>query len=106
MPICECGLNFAQAILDGREVESYAVIRDEDYQKVIAYESQTRSESDEEVISERIAEASIWVGTLQVCPECGTLSLSKPMRYDDTEENRMMRKSVRLWLRDNNATCE
>ena len=80
MATCECGFSFAQAMLDGRHIESYAVVHDEDYEGVIDDELAIRSEVDEERKLALIAVGSTRVGTLYVCPECGALLLLKPQR--------------------------
>jgi hypothetical protein len=85
MPTCPCGFDFVKARLKDREFESYAVIHDEDYLEVIQEEVATHREPDETKRLERIAETSTRVGTLMVCPECGALLLSKPLRGEDDD---------------------
>jgi hypothetical protein len=93
MATCECGINFVQAALDGREIESYAVVHDEDYQRVIGDELAIRSEADEERRLALIAEVSTRVGSLHVCPECGALILSKPQRSSTHGSFTVLRES-------------
>lgn len=80
MATCECGFRFAQAMVDGREIESYAVVHDEDYQRVIDDELAIRSEADEERKLALVAEGATRIGSLHFCPECGALVLLKPQR--------------------------
>lgn len=78
MATCECGFSFLHATLDGRGIESYAVVDNEDYQRVIDDELAIRLEVDEERKLALIAEGSKRVGSLYVCPECGAMVFSKP----------------------------
>ena len=93
MASCECGFNFAQALLDGRDIESYAVVHDEDYERVIDDELAIRSETDEERKLALIAEGSTRVGSLHVCPECGALVLLKPERNSTDNSFAVLRES-------------
>ena len=93
MATCECGFSFAQAVLDGRDIESYAVVHDEDYQRVIDDELGIRSEADEDRKLALIAEGSTRVGSLHVCPECGALVLSKPQRSSTHGSFTVLRES-------------
>lgn len=80
MATCECGFSFTKAMLDGQEIESYAVIHDDDYQQVIDDELAIRSSADETRKFASIAEGSTRVGSLHRCPDCGTWMLLKPHR--------------------------
>ena len=93
MATCECGFSFTQAVLDRRDIESYAVVHDEDYQRVIDDELAIRSEVDEERKLALIAEVSTRVGSLHVCPECGALVLSKPQRSSTHGSFTVLRES-------------
>ncbi len=93
MATCECGFNFVRAALDGREIESYAVVHDEDYQRMIDDELAIRSEADEERKLTLIAEGSTRVGALHVCPECGALVLLKPQRSSTHGSFTVLRES-------------
>jgi len=78
MPICECGFNFAKANLKGQRFESYAVIRDDDYPKVMRKESAILSEHGRDKVLALISDAAQWVGSLMRCPKCGAWVFVKP----------------------------
>jgi hypothetical protein len=78
--------------MDGRKLESYAVIHDDDYLEVAEEEAAIRAETEEAKRLERIAETSTRVGTLIVCPECGNLLLSKPGRDGDDNDIVMLKE--------------
>jgi hypothetical protein len=82
MPICECGFNYFKARLEGRDIESYAVIHDKDYRRVINKELAYRSEKDKEKKGKLLFNTSRWVGSLVHCPECGAWMLSLPEKRD------------------------
>ncbi len=80
MSECGCGFDFAKALLKGRRLESYAVIRDSDYESVMRKECAILSKKKLQEELELIAEAATWVGSLMRCPECGGWLLLKPQR--------------------------
>lgn len=80
MPVCECGFNYAKARLEGREVDSYAVIHDADYRRVVKKELANLSEKDKERQGRLLANASQWVGSLTLCPDCGAWMLLPPYK--------------------------
>lgn len=86
MPICECGFNYVKARIEGREVESYALIHDKDYRRVIKKEFAILSEKHKERQGKLIYNASRWVGSLVHCPECGAWMLSLPEKRDKALE--------------------
>jgi hypothetical protein len=67
-------------MLTGRAVESYAVIRDRDYMKVIRKECKILSEKKKLRRHALIANAATWVGSLMRCPDCGAWLLMTPQR--------------------------
>jgi hypothetical protein len=80
MSICRCGFDFVKARLRGRRLESYAVIRDSDYESVVRKECAILSKRKLQDKLKLIAEAATWVGILERCPECGGWLLLKPQR--------------------------
>lgn len=80
-------------MLDGRIIESYAVVDNEDYQRVIEDELAIRSEVDKERKLALIAKGSKRVGSLHVCPECGAMVLSKPQGSSTNRGFTMLRPS-------------
>jgi hypothetical protein len=78
MPKCECGFDFAKAPLAGRRVESYATIRDRDFEKVIRKEQAVLSEGEPERKAALIADVAKSVGSLMKCPACGTWLFLRP----------------------------
>ncbi|MCC6489728.1 MAG: hypothetical protein IT364_19720 [Candidatus Hydrogenedentes bacterium] len=86
MPTCTCGFDYVKARLAGREFDSYAVIYDADYRRVLKKELAILSEKDKEKKQRRLATASQWVGGLMHCPECGAWLLLEPVNQsEDTE---------------------
>jgi len=80
---CTCGYDFATAALaslrDGSErYESYAVIRDNDYEKVVKLDYAALNASDDADRSRRIARSAQLVGTAKVCPDCSRLVFIGP----------------------------
>lgn len=86
MPMCECGFDYAKARLEGREMESYAVIHDADYRRVVRKELAVLEEQDKEKKARLIANASQWVGSLMRCPECGAWMLLAPEKRSKEKE--------------------
>ena len=86
MPTCACGFDYVKARLAGREFDSYAVIHDADYRRVIKKEFAILSEKDKEKKQRLLANASRGVGSLLHCPTCGAWLLLEPAkRSEDTE---------------------
>jgi hypothetical protein len=86
MPICECGFNWAKARLEGRDLESFAVIRDRDYRRVVKKEFAILSEKDKEKKGKLLFNASQWVGSLMHCPECGAWMFLPPEKRSELHE--------------------
>jgi hypothetical protein len=80
MPTCVCGFDFAKALSLGRKLESYAVISDRDFLKVIRKERAILAERTPDKRLRLIAEASQWVGSLAQCPRCRSWLFLKPFR--------------------------
>ena len=78
MPTCTCSFDYVKARLAGREFDSYAVIHDADYRRVINKGIAILSEKDKDKKSRLLANASRWVGNLLHCPECGAWLLLEP----------------------------
>ena len=74
---CKCGFNFAEARLDGVAFESYAAIPDDEYVEIIQSEHAMLTETDEATKLDKIGEASLRIGTIQVCPVCGVLVFTR-----------------------------
>ncbi len=96
MPMCECGFDYAKARLEGREVESYAVIHDDDYRRVVRKELAILEEQDKEKKARLIAHASQWVGSLMRCPECGACMFLPPGKNCEEHEFVLLRASDSL----------
>lgn len=80
MPICDCGFTFVQARLKARRIESYAVVRDRDWLKLMRKERAILSECSSDKKLALIADAARSVGNLMRCPKCGTWLFLKPQR--------------------------
>ena len=85
MATCECGFRFGPAILAGQVIESYAIVHDDDYQRVIDDELAIRSEPKKKRKRALIAKGSKRVGLLYVCPECAALVLLKPQKWRSSD---------------------
>jgi len=94
MPICECGFNYPKARLEGRELETYAVIRDKDYRRVIKKDFAAFSEKDKEKKLRLIANASQWVGSLLHCPECGAWMFLPPEKRCEEHEFVVLKQAM------------
>lgn len=83
---CTCGYNFAlnASDIDTRPYKGFAVIPDEDYEKVMQIEAEYLQATGEEAKLKKIAEASQYVGSLLACPACGNYLLSLPPYDDDS----------------------
>ena len=108
MPTCACGFNYAKARIEGREVESYAVIHDADYRRVVKKEHAILSEKDKEKKLRLIATASQWVGSLIHCPDCGAWMLLGPEKRSKDHQfiilkpvNRRGTRACKIRNRDN-----
>ena len=62
-----------------RRLETYAVIAQRDYMKVMRKEKRILSERNPGKRLALIADASQWVGDLMRCPECGLWFFMKPL---------------------------
>jgi hypothetical protein len=78
MPICECGFNFAKALLKRQRIELYAVVRNRDWLKLIRKEQAILSERNSDKRLSMICAAADWVGNLMRCPKCGDWLFLKP----------------------------
>lgn len=78
MPVCECGFSFAAAHLQGLHIESYAVVRNRDWLKLMRKERAVLAERKSDKRLALIGDAAQWVGNLMCCPECGAWLLLKP----------------------------
>jgi hypothetical protein len=84
-PKCQCGFDFAEARVTGRGLESYAVIRDREYQTVLRKECVILSEKDAQRKMALIGKAAEGIGSLVLCPECGTWLFTQPRRRRRTK---------------------
>jgi hypothetical protein len=78
MPICECGFNFAKAHLKRQRIESYAVVHNSDWLKLMRKERAILLERDSDKRLSMICAAADWVGNLMRCPKRGTWILLRP----------------------------
>ncbi|MCC6694966.1 MAG: hypothetical protein IT365_04960 [Candidatus Hydrogenedentes bacterium] len=86
MPTCTCGFDYVKGRLAGREFDSYAVIDDAHYRRVVKKEHAILSEKDKEKKQRLLASASRWVGSLIHCPECGAWLLVEPEKRNAGHE--------------------
>lgn len=100
MPKCECGFNYAKARLDGRDLESYAVIRDKDYRRVVKKELEYLSERDKEKKGRLLFSTSRWVGSLKQCPECGTWMFLPPEKRSKEHDFTWLRPASAVSVED------
>jgi rubrerythrin len=76
---CVCGYDFRQHVLaEPPPFKSYAVIADAEYKKFARAEKKVLLAKNKTEKSKAIAKASQYVGSLAICPECGTLMLDRP----------------------------
>ncbi len=76
---CKCGYGFTEKASKGlREFESYAVIRDAEYQEFLKSEVEALRADNGETSLGAIAQSSTYVGTGMVCPDCSRLTLLLP----------------------------
>jgi hypothetical protein len=81
---CPCGYNFARGALaamadpSSPTHRSYAVVRDADWETMLAAEAKVLQASGERARLAALGDAAQWVGVLLVCPDCGRLGLSHP----------------------------
>jgi len=76
---CKCGYSFSsEAVKPDRKFESFAVVRDRDYQAFIKSESQVLASKGGQTKMRAIAHASEFVGSLMECPQCARTLLLKP----------------------------
>ena len=94
MPRCDCGCDFGRGCLDGEILESYAVIHDADYQRVMQDERAIQSQKSQKRRLELIADSSTRVGSLVACPRCGAFLLAKPQREGKDVEMTLLKKSA------------
>ncbi len=83
-PKCKCGFDFAKARVNGHRLESYAVIRDREYQTVLRKECVILSEKDAQRKMALIGQAAEGIGSLVLCPECGAWLFTQPRRRGRT----------------------
>ncbi len=81
MPKCQCGFNFAKGRLDGRRIEAFAVVRDDDWLNLMSKEKSIRAQKDSDKKLSLIYASSKLVGNLMRCPECGLWILMKPKAH-------------------------
>ncbi len=84
---CECGFDFMKARLNDartrrrkRHLESYAVILDDDYEKVMKLDCAAAAAGHSQRALALTFAAADWVGSLTRCPRCGTWQFSKPLK--------------------------
>lgn len=76
---CECGYAFSYTTsIRRRQFESFAVIRDKDYQRFLKLEQKVLEAPGQETFLRAVGKSSKYVGSLIECPECGRLLLIKP----------------------------
>ena len=76
---CKCGYSFSsEAAKSDRKVESFAVIRDRDYQAFLKSESQILASKGQQAKLRAIADSSELVGSLMECPQCSRTLFLKP----------------------------
>ena len=76
---CKCGYRFSGSLHPKRcGFKSYAVIRDKDYQKVLALEAKIITASKGAKKLSLIGNASKHIGSLLECPQCSRLLFLKP----------------------------
>lgn len=90
-PRCRCGYTFLLAPPLGRRTfNSFAVVNDKVYSRFLRAESRVLRATERASKARAVASASVFVGSLLECPECGRLLLKTP---DGTSES--------CYLRDN-----
>jgi len=80
MSRCECGFDFAKARLEGRRLQSYALMPDKGYRSAIRREYEIAIEKKAVRKLDLIAKASWSIGSLTRCPECGAWLLDEPLQ--------------------------
>jgi hypothetical protein len=80
---CKCGYSFSsEAAKPNRKFESFAVVRDRDYQAFLKSESRVLASKSEQAKMLVIAHSSELVGSLMECPQCSRTLLLKPGAAD------------------------
>lgn len=80
-PRCRCGNTFSLAAPLGRRTfNSFAVVNDKVYSRFLRAESRVLLATETASKARAVASASVFVGSLLECPECGRLLLRKPNR--------------------------
>jgi len=76
---CKCGYGFSSMAAKGKcEFDSYAVMREEEYQMFLESEVKVLGAQDKPSRLHAIARSSRYVGSGLVCPLCGRLLLVLP----------------------------
>jgi hypothetical protein len=80
---CKCGYSFSsEAAKRHRKFESFAVVRDRDYQAFLKSESRVLVSKGEQAKMRAIAHSSELIGSLMECPQCSRTLLLKPGAAD------------------------
>ena len=76
---CKCGYSFStESSRSDRKFESFAVIRDRDYQTFLKSEVRVLASKNEKTKMNAIARSSEHVGSLIECPQCSRTVFLKP----------------------------
>jgi hypothetical protein len=80
---CKCGYVFSGEVGDPDwKYESFAVIRDRDYQAFLKLEMRVLGSKGEQAMMRAIAHSSRLVGSLTECPQCSRTLFLKPGAAD------------------------
>lgn len=76
---CKCGFNYSRAFVEKtHKIESFAVTPDKKYKKVSKLDAKYRKTKK----AKYFCKAADMVGSIWICPECGTYVLTMPKAYE------------------------
>jgi hypothetical protein len=75
---CPCGHDFVQAALKQEPRNGFALIRDDNYRKVMKQELRRLQADSREEKAKALAATARYVGSAMECPKCGRLTVLKP----------------------------